>query len=146
MSALFLAALDAGQYRESWGGYKSTVARVEETIMGRNELLRREWVEIVLVLDDGTLIDSAYDLHEFDGRRALLSGFYLAVHAGEVRDFGKAELVGPFLLRGMVEMLYDSARHLGAAGSAEELSLMRPVASVLPLIRRQAAAAQPAYA
>jgi hypothetical protein len=119
---------------------------VEETIMRRNELLRREWVEIVLVLDDGTLIDSAYDLHVFDGRRALLSGFYLAVHASEARDFCKAELVGPFLLRGMVEMLYDSARHLGAAGSADELTRMRPVASVLPLIRRQAAAAQPAYA
>ena len=114
--------------------------------MSRDDFLQREWVEIVLVLDDGTLIDSSYDLHVFDGRRSLKSGFYLAVHAYEGRDFGQAELVGPFLLRGMVEMLYDSARHLGAAGDIDELSRMRPVPSILPAIRHQAAAAQPAYA
>lgn len=114
--------------------------------MGQDELLQREWVEIVLLLDDGTLIDSSYDLHVFDGRRSLGSGFYLAVHASAGRDFGKAELVGPFLLRGMVEMLYDSARHLGAAGDIDELSRMQPVPSILPAIRYQAAAAQPAYA
>ena len=114
--------------------------------MAMEDFLQREWVEIVLVLDDGTLIDSDYDLHVFDGRRSLASGFYLAVHAYEGRDFGKADLVGPFLLRGMVEMLYDSARHLGAAGDIAELSRMRPVPSILPAIRHQAAAAQPAYA
>ncbi|MBY0341484.1 MAG: hypothetical protein K2Q19_10015 [Rhodocyclaceae bacterium] len=114
--------------------------------MGRDEFLRREWVEIVLVLDDGTLIDSEYDLHVFDGRRPLASGFYLAVHAHDGRDFGQAELVGPFLLRGMAEMLYDSARHLGAAGDIDELNRMHPVPSVLPALRHQAAAAQPAYA
>ena len=114
--------------------------------MAMEDFLQREWVEIVLVLDDGTLIDSDYDLHVFDGRRSLASGFYLAVHAYEGRDFGKADLVGPFLLRGMVEMLYDSARHLGAAGDIDELSRMRPVPSILPAIRHQAAAAQPAYA
>ena len=114
--------------------------------MGRDEFLQREWVEIVLLLDGGTLIDAAYDLHVFDGQHALASGFYLAVHACAGRDFGKAELVGPFLLRGMVEMLYDSARHLGAAGDVAELSRMLPVPSILPAIRHQAAAAQPAYA
>ena len=114
--------------------------------MGNGELLRREWVEIVLVLEDCTLIDSAYDLHVFDGRRALVPGFYLAVHLADSRDFSKAELVGAFELRGMVEMLYDSARHLGAAGSAEELVAMQPVPSVVPFIRSQAAAAQPLHA
>lgn len=114
--------------------------------MDRDDFLQREWVEIVLVLDDGTLIDSGYDLHVFDGRRALTSGFYLAVHACAGRDFGKAELIGPFLLRGMAEMLYDSARHLGAAGDVAELSRMLPMPSILPALRHQAAAAQPAYA
>lgn len=114
--------------------------------MASQDFLQREWVEIVLVLDDGTLIDSDYDLHVFDGRRSLESGFYLAVHANEGREFARAELVGPFLLRGMVEMLYDSARHLGAAGDGDELGRMLPVPSVLPAIRRQATAAMPAYA
>lgn len=114
--------------------------------MGSSELLRREWVEIVLVLEDCTLIDSAYDLHMFDGRRRLVPGFYLAVHVGDVRDFSNAELIGAFDMRGMVEMLYDSARHLGAAGSADDLVAMQPVPSVVPFIRSQAVAAQPMHA
>jgi hypothetical protein len=104
--------------------------------MDNERELDREWVEIVLVLEDCTLIDSAYDLHVFDGRRPLGAGFYLAVHHGGQRNFGKAELVGPYEHRGMVEMLYDTARHLGAAGEPGMAPRRPAPVSVLPAIRQ----------
>lgn len=117
------------------------MAMMEEAAMGEYEFLNREWVEIVLVLEDCTLIDSRYDMHVFDGPGGRAPGFYLAVHAGGERDFACADLVGPFAQRGMVEMLYDSALHLGAARQAGvplSVADMAP-ASVLPFIRQQAA-------
>lgn len=119
--------------------------------MDKDEYLTREWVEIVLVLEDGILIDSSYDMHVFNGPPGSRApGFYLAVHAGGRRDFGRAELVGPFEQRGMVEMLHESALHLGAAdcalsagprvAAAGDVAVgLMPAASVLPLIRREAA-------
>ena len=107
--------------------------------MGEDGILSREWVEIVLVLEDCTLIDSAYDLHVFDGRKALAPGFYLAVHRCGEREFPLAELVGPYEQRGFVEMLYDTALHLGAATEADAPEIPGEAVSILPSIRRQAA-------
>lgn len=104
--------------------------------MDHERELYEEWVEVVLVLEDCTLIDSAYDLHVFDRRRPLEAGFYLALHQGGQRNFGKAELMGPYEHRGMVEMLYDTARHLGAAGEPGMAPRLSAPASVLPAIRQ----------
>lgn len=78
--------------------------------------LDREWVEIVLVLEDCILIDFVYDLYVFDGCRLLGVGFYLVVYQGGQCNFGKVELVGLYEYCGMVEMLYDMVWYFGVVG------------------------------
>lgn len=97
--------------------------------MGQQYPLNSVRAEVVRILEEGMLLDSACHLHYYDSKQAdaLTPGFYIVLRPladGLSKRYSTTcRFVGPFPSKTTAEMLYASATHMGSAALPEPMPI-----------------------